>query len=71
MEEMKELSLEDAFTEIEKTIAVLEDESISLEESFEAYKKGMELVKSCSEKIDVVEKKVLAINSAGETDEFE
>lgn len=67
----EELSIEEAFELLDKTIAVLEDGDISLEKSFEAYKSGMDLVKSVSEKIDAVEKRVAAINSDGEINEFQ
>ena len=48
----------------------LEQEDISLEESFAEYQKGMELLRKCNEAIDKVEKKVLVLNEKGETDEF-
>ena len=48
----------------------LEDENISLEESFTVYQKGMELLKYCNESIDKVEKKVLVLNGEGKLDEF-
>ena len=65
-----EYSLEEAFEQIEATIARLEDEDITLEDSFRAYQDGMKLLKYCNEKIDRVEKQVLKINEDGELDEF-
>lgn len=64
------LSLEDAFGRIEEVIARLEDEEITLEESFREYRKGMDLLRHCNETIDRVEKKVLKINEDGGLDEF-
>ncbi len=66
----KELSLEEAFEQIEEVIARLEDEEITLEESFQEYNRGMQLLKHCNEAIDKVEKKVLQINEEGGLDEF-
>ena len=66
----QELTLEEAFAVLEDTVSRLEDEDISLEESFQVYQKGMEMLKYCNDKIDKVEKKVLRINEDGETDEF-
>lgn len=66
----QECSLEEAFEQIEETIARLEDEDITLEDSFRAYQEGMKLLKYCNEKIDRVEKQVLKINEDGELDEF-
>lgn len=66
----KELSLEEAFEQIETVIARLEKEEITLEESFQEYNRGMQLLKHCNEAIDKVEKKVLQINEEGGLDEF-
>lgn len=68
--EGKEPSLEEAFEQLEETVAALEQEEISLEESFRIYKEGMELLKKCSQAIDQVEKKVLVLDADGETYEF-
>lgn len=69
-EQVKELSIEALFDQIESTIESLEEEDISLEESFQKYKTGMELLKKCNEKIDGIEKKVLQIGEDGELHEF-
>lgn len=65
-----ELSLEEAFEQIENVIGQLEEEDITLEESFKAYQEGMKLIGFCNGKIDKVEKQVLKINENGELDEF-
>lgn len=70
MDDVREYSLEEAFGKIEETIARLEDEDITLEDSFREYQEGMKLLKYCNEKIDRVEKQVLIINEDGELDEF-
>lgn len=66
----RELTLEEAFARLEEVTRTLEDEGISLEESFAVYQKGMELLKYCNESIDKVEKKVLVLNEEGKLDEF-
>lgn len=65
-----ELKIEEAFDQIEEAISKLEDEDISLEEAFSVYQEGMKLLKLCDEKIDRVEKNVLAVNQEGGLDEF-
>lgn len=67
---MKKQTLEDAFIQLEEVIARLESEDISLEESFQAYSEGMELLQFCNASIDTVEKKVLKMNEDGGLDEF-
>lgn len=66
----KEISLEEAFGMLDEITRSLEEENISLEDSFSAYKKGMDLLKICNDKIDQVEKKVLVLNEEGGLDEF-
>ena len=63
-------SLEEAFSLLDDITRTLEDEEITLEDSFQAYKKGMDLLKICNDKIDKVEKKVLMLNEEGGLDEF-
>jgi exodeoxyribonuclease VII small subunit len=66
----KELTIEQTFDKLEDTIAKLQQEDVSLEDSFKLYKEGMKLIKSCNDKIDRVEKQVLKLNEDGELDEF-
>ncbi|HJC55950.1 MAG TPA: exodeoxyribonuclease VII small subunit [Candidatus Eisenbergiella intestinipullorum] len=66
----EEISLEEAFEMLDEITGRLEEEGISLEESFRAYKRGMDLLKICNDKIDQVEKKVLVLNEEGGLDEF-
>ncbi|MCR4655740.1 MAG: exodeoxyribonuclease VII small subunit [Lachnospiraceae bacterium] len=68
--ETVEKSLEEELRLLEETIKKLEDGELPLEESFGLYKKGMELVKSCGDKIDRVEKQVLILNEEDFEDEF-
>jgi exodeoxyribonuclease VII small subunit len=51
-------TLEMVMKELEGILESMDDEGISLEESFQLYKKGMQLCKSCNEKIDKVEKQL-------------
>ena len=65
-----EKTLEEAFQELESLAEKLEDSSTSLEDSFRFYKKGMELLKFCSGKLDTVEKKMLQMDEEGTLHEF-
>ena len=69
--EEKELTLEEAFARLDELVERLEDRDVPLEESFQIYKEGMDLLKSCNEKIDTVEKKMQQINANGEVSDFE
>lgn len=63
-------TLEEQFQALETVVNRLEQEEISLEESFQLYQKGMTLLKECNDTIDTVEKKVLMLDKNGETHEF-
>lgn len=69
--EVENLSLEQAFEQLEKTIERLESEEITLEDSFVSYKEGMQLLKHCNDQLDKVEKQVLLLSSDGELTEFD
>ena len=56
--EKGDLSVEEAFDALDRIVAKMEEESISLEDSFNCYETGIRLVRYCSERIDRVEKKV-------------
>lgn len=66
----KEPTLEACMQELDGILKALDSEEISLEDSFAMYQKGMALLKSCNEKIDTVEKKILIMNGDGSLDEF-
>lgn len=71
MEEMKKSpTLDELFTSLERLVDELEQGETTLEESFGLYKKGVTLLKQCSETIDTVEKSVLALDENGELHEF-
>lgn len=64
------IDLNSMFDKLEKVIANLEGDNVSLEESFKLYSEGIETVKECSKTIDEIEKKVMVIDSSGDLKEF-
>ncbi|WP_313071650.1 exodeoxyribonuclease VII small subunit [Lacrimispora sp.] len=66
----KEKTIEETFAEMEELIKKLESGESSLEESFQYYETGMKLVKSCNDKIDKVEKKIIVLEDNGEKSEL-
>lgn len=67
----EEKTLDEVFQELDQLAERLEDSETSLEDSFRFYKKGMELLKYCSEKLDTVEKKMLQMDEDGTLREFQ
>ena len=46
---MEEQSLEEIFSDLEQTIKKMEEGEISLEESFQLYHQGMDMLKACNQ----------------------
>ena len=67
---MKDKTLEEVFVELDEVVEQLEESTVSLEDSFSLYHKGMELLKVCNDKIDTVEKKMLMLDEDGEQHEL-
>ncbi len=66
----EDMTLEEAFSRLDQVVERLESREITLEESFKVYQSGMELLKTCNDKIDRVEKKVLMMDEDGELSGF-
>ena len=69
-EEEKGLSIEETFRKLDDMIEKLESADTPLEEVFSVYRESMELLKDCSQRIDLVEKKVMVLSEEGGLDEF-
>ncbi len=61
----QELSLEEAFEQLDSIMGQLEQGETKLEDSFLLYQKGMQLLKQCNESIDRVEKKLIVLEEEG------
>ena len=62
--------IEEVFQELDTIAEKLDSGETSLEDSFRLYKKGMELLKYCSDRLDTVEKKMLQMDEDGTLREF-
>ena len=62
----KKLTLEESFAALDEIINALQAGELPLEESFQKYEEGMKIIKTCSESIDKVEKKLQVINGGEE-----
>ena len=51
----RKMSLEEAFKALDDLIELMGDENITLEDSFNDYKKGLELIRFCNESIGRIE----------------
>ncbi len=64
-------TLEQNFKRLEELTTKMESGELSLEQMYALYKEGIDLVKDCGKKIDMVEKNMKIINSSGESSDFE
>lgn len=57
------MKIEERFAELDKIVKELELGELTLEESFELYKKGMDMIKDCNKDIDKVEKQLIILQN--------
>ena len=62
--------LEERFSMIEDILGKMEDEDVTLDQSFDLYKQGIEQNKAAKADLDRIEKAMLVINEDGELEEF-
>jgi exodeoxyribonuclease VII small subunit len=67
---MTKLTFEKAMEQLEKIVASLETEALSLEQSLKKFEDGMKLSQYCSEKLEETEKKISLIMGIKD-DDFE
>ena len=53
------MSIEESFTELNDIIKQLENKDTPLEEAFNRYEQGINLIKKCNDELDRVEKKII------------
>lgn len=70
MNNEKTVSLEERFVHIEEIIGEMENGDISLDQSFELYKNGLEEIKAANSMLDDMEKAMLILNEDGSLEEF-
>ena len=55
---MAKNNIEENFKELDEILEKMQDEEVPLDESFEMYKKGIEIVKDSNEQIEKIEKQI-------------
>lgn len=70
MSSEKTVSLEERFEHIEEIIGKMETGDITLDQSFELYKNGLEEIKAANAMLDEIEKAMLIMNEDGSLEEF-
>ncbi|MDD6742997.1 MAG: exodeoxyribonuclease VII small subunit [Roseburia porci] len=70
MSEENKMTLEERFDCLEDILEKMEESGVTLDQSFELYKSGVEQVKACNAMLDKMEKAMLVLNEDGELEEF-
>ena len=66
------LNFEQALEDLEELVTAMEEGELSLEESLQAFEKGIKLTRECQSALKKAEQKVqVLINEDGDTEEFE
>ena len=68
--EKKEPSLEEVLEELDQIIHKMQNREATLEDSFALYEQGIQKLKVCSQKIDLVEKTMLLLTPQGGLEPF-
>jgi exodeoxyribonuclease VII small subunit len=69
---MSKLTFEKAMEQLEKIVAAMETEALSLEQSVKKFEEGMKLSQYCSQKLEETEKKIsLLMGIKDEDEDFE
>ena len=57
----EELSVEQLFDSLQELLNTMENPEATLEESFQLYHEGVNMVRACSSKIDTIEKQLITL----------
>jgi exodeoxyribonuclease VII small subunit len=66
MSEIKDLTFEQAFTELEETVGKLESGGLALEESLALFERGQALAARCGKQLDEAELKIKQLTPEGD-----
>lgn len=61
----KEITFEQAITELQDVVEKLEAGKVALEESLSLYERGVELVKICNARLDLAEQRISVVRLEG------
>ncbi len=65
----EKITLEQRFSNIEEILGQMENSEVSLNDSFELYKKGLTEIKEANQMLDMVEKEMILLSREGEVDD--
>lgn len=67
---VKEQSIDEMLLKLDQILKQMENEDLTLEETFAFYEQGINQIKECRKELDQVEKKMQILTSEGTLEEF-
>ena len=67
--EQQDMTIEQSFAELDRIIDSMQTGSLSLQETFDLYRKGVDLVAGCSRKIEKIQCDIEVISKNAEREE--
>ena len=67
---VKEQSIDEMLLKLDQILQQMENEDLTLEETFAFYEQGINQIKECRKELDQVEKKMQILTSEGTLEEF-
>lgn len=65
--ELEAMTVEEAFTKLSEIVNNMESADISLEESLQLYKQGVQLLDGCGKQLDQIEKEMIVLSGEGDS----
>lgn len=65
------LSVEEAFTKLSDIVEKMDEPEVTLEESMQLYRNGVELLNQCGDTLDRIEKELIILTEEGEISDGE
>ncbi|GAB4448078.1 MAG: exodeoxyribonuclease VII small subunit [Anaerolineae bacterium] len=70
-QDIEKLSFEQAYSQLEETVQMLESGSLPLAEVIELYQRGMALAQQCGQQLDQAELTIKKLSPSGELEPFD
>lgn len=62
----KQVSVEEAFAQLSDIVEKMDEPEVTLEESMQLYRRGIELLNQCGDTLDRIEKEMITLTEEGE-----
>lgn len=64
-EKKEKMNIEETFEKLEEVISIMEKPETGLEETFDLYKQGLDMIRKCNDSIESIEKQISVLEEEG------